>query len=138
MDINDIKALIASMAASDLAEMEVSKDGWTLRLSRHAAVRQPALASPAPIRVRPAEMPPPAASPDFLAPLSGVVHLHPAPGAAAFVRDGAKIAAGDTLCLIEAMKVFNAVRAERDGIVAAVLVATGSEVEAGQVLMRIT
>jgi len=72
-----------------------------------------------------------------VAPLSGVLHLSPAPGADPFVCVGQAIRVGDTLCIIEAMKVFNAIRAERDGTVAAVLVTSGNEVEAGQMLMRI-
>ena len=57
--------------------------------------------------------------------------------AAAFVQVGQAVSRGDTICLIEAMKVFNAVRAERDGTIAAILVASGQEIEAGQTLMRI-
>ena len=136
MDLDHIKALIETMAASDLAEMEVSENGWSLRLSRHATARDPApTAAPPRARVVPqAEI---AASADLHAPLSGVLHLQPAPGAAPFVQAGAVVRAGDILCLIEAMKVFNTVRAEHDGMIAAVLVETSSEVEAGQLLMRI-
>ncbi|MFX5914895.1 biotin/lipoyl-containing protein, partial [Acinetobacter baumannii] len=71
------------------------------------------------------------------APLSGVVHLHPAPGEPAFVAAGQSIAADATVCVIEAMKMFNVVRAGRAGIVETILVASGTEVEAGQPLMRI-
>jgi acetyl-CoA carboxylase biotin carboxyl carrier protein len=75
---------------------------------------------------------------DLLAPLSGVLHLSPSPNAAAFVAVGQAIKRGDTLCIVEAMKVFNRVTAERDGLIEAVLVESGSEIEAGQTLMRIT
>jgi len=71
-----------------------------------------------------------------LAPLYGVVHLQPTPGEPPFVQAGQAVRAGQTLCVIEAMKVFNEVRAERDATVEAVLVRSGQEVEAGQALFR--
>ncbi|MGY4503971.1 biotin carboxyl carrier protein [Bradyrhizobium sp. GM24.11] len=66
----------------------------------------------------------------------GIVHLQPAPNAPVFVSVGQTVAAGTPLCVIEAMKMFHEVRAEQDGTVAAILVASGQEVEAGQELMR--
>jgi acetyl-CoA carboxylase biotin carboxyl carrier protein len=72
-----------------------------------------------------------------VAPLHGVVHLQPTPGEPAYVRVGQGILAGQTLCVIEAMKVFNEVRADADGVIEAVLVASGEEVEGGQALFRI-
>ena len=73
---------------------------------------------------------------EVAAPMFGVVHLHPAPGEPVFVQPGQTVQAGQTVCTIEAMKVFNAVVAESDGIVDAVLVASGVAVEAGQPLFR--
>lgn len=64
------------------------------------------------------------------------MHLQPAPGEPVFVQPGQTVLAGQTLCVIEAMKVFNAVLAESDGTVDAVLVESGAEVEAGQPLIR--
>lgn len=143
MDLPEIKALIDAMAASDLAEMEVAKDGWTLRLVRRVdgAGARPALAS--------RETPEPKVSSDarettappqdgliVRAPLAGTVYLSPSPGAPAFVQQGQAVTAGASLCVVEAMKVFIPVTAERDGFVEAVLVAAGDEVEAGQPLLR--
>ncbi|MHA6882062.1 acetyl-CoA carboxylase biotin carboxyl carrier protein [Ralstonia pseudosolanacearum] len=153
MDLSQIKQLIDAMASSDLAEMSFSHQGWVLRLVRHPSVGQrgddaarlqehvppaPTLThdQPAP-PVPPA--PPVSAAPqrrELLAPLFGVVHLQPAPGEAVFVQPGQAVQAGQTVCVIEAMKVFNAVVAESDGTVAAVLVESGAEVEAGQPLIR--
>jgi acetyl-CoA carboxylase biotin carboxyl carrier protein len=143
MDPQQIKAFIDAMAASDLAEMEVSHDGWRLRLVRHAGA-QPAsrpvvaetgeprrVASAAPASVEnngPQEV---------RAPMFGVVHWQQAPDAAPFVKVGDLVEAGQMLCTIEAMKVFNELRAERAGRVAALLVASGSEVEAGQPLLTL-
>ena len=70
-------------------------------------------------------------------PLYGVVHLQATPGDPPFVAVGDAVRAGQTLCVIEAMKVFNEVQAERTGVVQAVLVQTGDEVEAGQALFRV-
>ena len=78
----------------------------------------------------------PAPSNEVLATLYGVVHLQPSPGEPPFVEAGASVKAGQTLCVIEAMKVFNEVRAERDGTVESVMVKSGQEVEAGQALLR--
>jgi acetyl-CoA carboxylase biotin carboxyl carrier protein len=144
MTLDEIKALIGAMGRSDLTELQVEKDGWTLRLVRdpQPAAREPgetpaprqALARPP--RPAPVSAEPPADS-AIRAPLAGVVHLRPSPEAPPFVSPGATIEAGATICTVEAMKMFNAIRAERSGIVEAILVASGDEVEAGQPLARI-
>jgi acetyl-CoA carboxylase biotin carboxyl carrier protein len=143
MEQQQIKAFIDAMAASDLAEMEFSRDGWTLRLVRRGSVPAAAAAVARPAAPRPTVASSPVAveaaapaSKEFTAPLYGVVHLQPSPGEPPFVVAGQSIAAGQTLCVIEAMKVFNEVRAEHDVVIAAVLVASGDEVEAGQPLLR--
>jgi acetyl-CoA carboxylase biotin carboxyl carrier protein len=139
MDLEVIKALIAAMAHSGLAEMEFSENGWSLRLVREA--RRVVPRESVALVARPAVPPPVVAQApverDLAAPLAGVVHLQSAPDAPPYVRPGQRVAAGDPVCLIEAMKVFNTVRAECDGIVDAVLVASGVEVTAGQALVRL-
>ena len=145
MDINHIKSLIDVMAQSDLAEMEVGKDGWTLRLVRRREGPEPPPVS-GPKRL-PAARPPverairiPQGKPEgssISAPLAGTVYLSRSPGEPAFVEIGQAIRVGTTVCVIEAMKVFNEVKAERDGTVGAVLVAPGDEIDAGQPLIRI-
>lgn len=144
MTLDEIKALIEAMGRSDLAELQVEKDGWTLRLAREPRppaceteqTRAPRQASPPP-QPRPAAGP--AEPPDgtIRAPLAGVVHLRPSPEAPPFVSPGETVEAGATICTVEAMKMFNAIRAERPGTVAAILVASGDEVEAGQPLAQI-
>ena len=150
MDQQQIKAFIDAMMASDLSEMAFSQDGWTLRLVRRGGVVEATstaassaassasssttAASPsAPVRPAPAA---PAAPTLLAAPLFGVVHLQQAPGDPPFVSVGQPVKEGQTLCVIEAMKVFNEVRAEHDCSVAEVLVVSGQEVEAGQPLLR--
>jgi acetyl-CoA carboxylase biotin carboxyl carrier protein len=138
MDQQQIKAFIDAMAASDLDEMEFSQDGWTLRLVRRGKASTPSVTlaptiAPASSATAPAA---PVASKELPAPLYGVVHLQQSPGDPPFVTAGQAVTAGQTLCVIEAMKVFNEVRAEYDATVAAVLVVSGQEVEAGQPLLR--
>lgn len=144
MDLDRIKTLIDVIAASDLNEMEFSEDGWSLKLVRRLQsgdmVRAPVKAAPsAHTRPRPARAEPGAVAKkdaNIAAPLFGIVHLQPAPNAPVFVSIGQTVAAGTPLCVIEAMKMFHEVRAERDGTVSAILVASGQEVEAGQELIR--
>jgi acetyl-CoA carboxylase biotin carboxyl carrier protein len=144
VDQQQIKAFIDAMAASDLTEMEFSQDGWTLRLVRRGAAAEATprssatSTSPSP-QIRSASDAPAArgASEVLTAPVFGIVHLQQAPGDPPFVRVGQSVKEGHTLCVIEAMKVFNEVRAEHDCTVAEVLVASGQEVEAGQPLLRL-
>ena len=156
MDPQQIKAFIDAMSASDLDEMEVSHEGWTLRLVRRTHPGRGAIDSAqAPILARttsseavtpntpptgsaPQEQAPREIAPfEVMAPMFGVVHLQQAPGEAPYVLAGDEIQAGQLLCTIEAMKVFNEVRADHAGRVATVLVTSGAEVEAGQVLLHI-
>lgn len=142
MELSRIKALIDLLAGSAITELELSESGDRIRLSK---VARPSPAGPG---SQPLAANPPAATPgaaDAAAPLTsvvtapmfGVVHLSPAPGQPAFVAEGATVAPGDTLCLIEAMKVFSPVLADGDGRIAAVLVADQTEVEADQALFRL-
>jgi acetyl-CoA carboxylase biotin carboxyl carrier protein len=141
MKQEQIKTLIDALAASDLAELEYSEeDGSTLRLVKQSALKSaPAVRSPAVARRAPAAVfaqPTPAAAAECLAPLYGVVHLQATPGEPPFVQPGQAVEAGQVLCVIEAMKMFNEVRADTAATVLAVLVRSGQEVEAGQPLFR--
>lgn len=141
MDLDKIKALIDAMATSSLEEMEFSEDGWTLRLTRRAPVASAPSRTAAPARAsgaRPAVRSDPAPLDGrVVSPLFGVVYLRPNPDSADFVSPGTAVTAGMTLCVVEAMKVFNEIKATRDGVVSAILVTSGSEVEFGQELMHI-
>jgi acetyl-CoA carboxylase biotin carboxyl carrier protein len=154
MTLDEIKAAIDAMNASDLVEVEISKDGWTLRLTRDTgtAVSSISAAGPrssaprssaAPVRPEASRREPASSvksassKNDVGAPLSGIVYLGPSPDAPPFVAVGQTVTAGTTLCTVEAMKMFNPVTAERDGVVEAVFVTTGDEVAAGQPLLRI-
>ena len=149
MTLDEIKALIEAMSASDLVELEVSKDGWTLRLVRHGGtallattarearpVRTATRAQPGPLDPLQTSAVASSAS-DVRAPLSGIVHLGPFQDAPPFVTVGQTVTAGAMLCTVEAMKTFNAVTAEYDGVIETILVTAGEEVAAGQPLFRI-
>ena len=141
MDADLIKALIDALEASSLSELEYSRDGTTLRLVKQAA----STPAPSPAASQRAREPLPAPQPAIArseasivtAPLFGVVHLQRMPGTPPMVAVGQEVAAGQVLCLIEAMKVFTELRAEQDGTVAAILVQSGRDVEAGQALFRL-
>lgn len=100
-----------------------------------APVAMPA-AAPEPAAQTPAATPEPKGT-EVTAPMVGVFYAAPAPGDEPFVRVGSKVKAGETLCIIEAMKVLNEVTAEADGEVLEICVADGDLVEFGSCLMRI-
>ena len=147
MNLDKLKTFIDAMAATDHAEMSFSEGGWTLRLSRRDASdgtpAAPNAEPPHPVRSDRAQAVPKRPKPalatkaEIRAPMPGVVHLRPAPDRPEFVSAGSSIAPGAVVCLIEAMKTFLEVRAERGGSIDAILVASGDEVEHGQPLMRI-
>jgi acetyl-CoA carboxylase biotin carboxyl carrier protein len=146
MDLARIKALIDLMSQSSITELDLTEGDVTLRLSRTAAAKttraageaagpaQQTATSPAPATP---ESVPPAASDAVRSPSFGVFHRTPAPDASPFVVVGSVVDAGQTLGLIEAMKVFTAIVAPHTGIVDAILAESGAEVEVGQPLFRI-
>lgn len=152
MDRDVIKALIEALEASDLVELEYQSNGETLRLVKRGAKAAAPRALPAPVAGETPLAPPPPARPaaavpetipdqadrTIIAPLYGIIHLQQTPGAPPFVSPGQCVAAGQVVCIIEAMKVLNHIRAERNGVIAAVLVESGQEVEAGQTLFRLS
>jgi acetyl-CoA carboxylase biotin carboxyl carrier protein len=144
MDLAKIKALIDLVSRSQVTELELTEGDTTLRLARSGG-------APAPRAAAPSAPPPPAAAEPVApqpAPLDehagavrspsfGVFHSTPAPDAPPFVTVGAAVDEGQTLCLIEAMKVFTAITAPQAGTVEAILAEPGAEVEAGQPLFRL-
>lgn len=146
MNLPDIKALIDVMAASDLSEMEFKQGDMSVRLVRRKdPANEPATRQAAPVRARTGsgsdQLPNPnltAHKSDVAAPLYGVVHWQPSPDAPPFVTPGQEIKTGQVVCVVEAMKVFNEVRVERDATVVALLVESGVEVEAGQRLLQLS
>ena len=139
MDLRDIKALVALAEEAGLAELEVADSDGTrkkrIRIVRASPAAESVVASATPVAT------PEASSPRrgdvFVAPLSGTFYRSPAPGEAPFVEVGQDVAVGDTLCIVESMKMMNQVESDRAGTVAEVLVETGRPVETGAALFRI-
>jgi len=136
MAFDRLTALTNWFSASPLAELEWSDGNVRVKLVKAGGLALPhggQAVAPAPEK----KAPPPISEDVVTAPFFGVVHLTPSPDAPAFVSAGQEVRQGDTLCTIEAMKVFNTVTADRSGIVVEILVLPGEEVSVGQPLFRI-
>ena len=134
MDLARLKTLIDQMASSGRPELEMVEGDEKIRMVR--ADRPQEGGAPLKPILSPARTA--TATPTTVnAPMFGVCHLSPSPGAPPFASVGNKIAVGQTLCLIEAMKMFASVAATDSGVLQAVLIESGTEVEAGQPLFRI-
>jgi acetyl-CoA carboxylase biotin carboxyl carrier protein len=151
MDIRKIKKLIELIEQSDVAEIEIHEGEESVRISRNSTtgtpVYLPAAAGFAP--------PPPANAPVASAaetpsaveeapegnlvrsPMVGTFYRSPSPGARAFIEEGQSVKVGDTLCIIEAMKILNQIECEKAGTVSRILVENGQPVEYNQPLFVI-
>ncbi len=145
MDIRKVKKLIELLEESNIAELEIHEGEESVRISRYGSG---AVAAPAPILAA-APLAPPAA-PDETAsneveisghkvtsPMVGSFYRAPSPGTASFVEKGQNVKVGDTLCIIEAMKLLNQIEADKAGTIKAILVENGEPVEYGQTLFII-
>lgn len=156
MDSKRLAEIADVMEDRGLTRVRVEEpDGTAVELERASAAQPVAVPMPmpsamaaqvtaptvAPAAPEPATQTPAAASEpkgtEVTAPMVGVFYAAPAPGDEPFVRVGSKVKAGETLCIIEAMKVLNEVTAEADGEVLEICVADGDLVEFGSCLMRI-
>jgi acetyl-CoA carboxylase biotin carboxyl carrier protein len=147
MDLRKIKKLIELLEESELAEIEIHEGEESVRLIRHHAQQAGAQATQIPVHAppQPAQQAAPASSESSPAdagkdealpegeivrsPMVGTFYNAPNPESEPFVREGSSVSAGDTLCLVEAMKMFNQIEAEFGGKVVAVLVEDGQPVE---------
>lgn len=151
MDIRKVKKLIELLEESGIAEIEIKEGEESVRISRAstsapvyaAAPAAIPAAAPAPAPVAAAADSTPASSDEELsghvvrAPMVGTFYRAPSPGAKAFAEEGQTVKAGDTLCIIEAMKLLNQIEADKAGTVKAVLVENGQPVEYNQPLFII-
>ncbi|EHZ7350359.1 acetyl-CoA carboxylase biotin carboxyl carrier protein [Vibrio parahaemolyticus] len=145
MDIRKIKKLIELVEESGIAELEISEGEESVRISRHGtAAPAPVHYAPAPVAAPVADAPaaeaPAAAVPaghQVLSPMVGTFYRSPSPDAKSFVEVGQKVNAGDTLCIVEAMKMMNQIEADKSGVVTAILVEDGQPVEFDQPLVVI-
>ncbi len=135
MDSARIKGLMDLLAESDLLELSLTEGDTTLRLFKQAGQAVVSV-TPTTAVVAPKTAAAPAAA-DIKASLYGVLHLTPAVGEAPFVTVGQAIEAGQTVAVIEAMKMFHPVKAKVAGTLVEILAQGGVEVEAGQALFRL-
>jgi len=149
MDIRKVKKLIELLEESGIAEIEINEGEESVRISRYgtnapAPVQQfaPAPVAAAPVAAAPAEAESTADScaisgHSVKAPMVGTFYTSASPGAPVFCKVGDSISEGDTVCIIEAMKILNQIEADKSGVVKAILVENAQPVEFGQPLIVI-
>ncbi|QUM82457.1 acetyl-CoA carboxylase biotin carboxyl carrier protein [Moritella sp. 5] len=142
MDIRKIKKLIELVEESGIAELEISEGEESVRINRFSSVApqvQYTAAAPAPIAA-PAAVAAPAAAPveaapaevagyQVRSPMVGTFYNAVSPGAAPFVAIGQTVSVGDTLCILEAMKMMNQIESDKAGVVKAILATDGQAIE---------
>ncbi|MBB3612689.1 biotin/lipoyl-containing protein [Rhizobium sp. BK602] len=144
MDLHKIKTLIEFVGRSRVLELTVQDGGTTVRIFGNSMQATGPSIDAGKIQ-QSLNAPKSAAQPlgdnkgsgIVTAPISGLLHRSPSPGAPSFVEAGDRVEPGQGLCIIEAMKVFSTVSAPKGGSVLRILVSDGEEVEAGQSLMEI-
>lgn len=146
MDLSKIKTLIDFVGQSSVTELTVTEKDTTVRIFRTRRSRESvapsssegaAVIGAAATVLTSTEIPPDTAPIPVHAPIFGVLHAAPAPGESTFIKLGDTVEAGQTLFIIEAMKVFNMIVAPQAGRVLRITAVDGSEVEAGEVLAEI-
>jgi len=149
-DIKEIKAIIDLMKKHDLSVFEIEKEGFRLKLQRGGSAPQGAVVTPA-AAVDPAkaaaagaETPPSAPKPlegaptkEIVSPMVGTFYRAASPDAPAFVEVGKTVTAETVVCIIEAMKVMNEIKAEVAGVIAEVVAENGKPVQFGQALFKV-
>lgn len=150
MDIRKIKKLIELIEESDIAEIEISEGEESVRISRHSKTAPqmnyapPQFAMTAmPSAPAPAQVSAPEAAEKKItghivkSPMVGTFYRSASPGAKAFVEVGQSVKVGDTLCIIEAMKILNQIEADKSGTVTQIMVENGQPIEYDQPLFVI-
>jgi len=143
MDIRKIKKLIDLIEESDIAEIEISEGEESVRISRYSSAPvqyAPAPAAPLQIAVTPAAAAPveeKVSGHVVKSPMVGTFYRSASPGSEAFVQIGQSVSVGQTLCIIEAMKILNQIESDKSGKIKQVLVENGHPVEYGQPLFII-
>ncbi|HXU67564.1 MAG TPA: acetyl-CoA carboxylase biotin carboxyl carrier protein [Casimicrobiaceae bacterium] len=146
MDLRKLKTLIDLVETSGIAELEIQEGEERVRITRAPVQGQqtvmfqpaPQAAAPAPAAAAPAEIVVPVDEGHAVkSPMVGTFYRSASPGAAPFVEIGDAVAQGDTLCIVEAMKLMNEIEADASGTIKAVLAENGQPVEFGQPLFLI-
>jgi len=144
MDLRKLKKLIDLVESSGIAELEITEGEEKVRISRTGSPPAPLNAVVTPAAALPAAAPagaePEAAQSEghvLKSPMVGTFYRAPAPGSKPFAEVGQAVNEGDTVCVIEAMKLLNEIEADRAGVIKAILVENGQPVEYGHALMVI-
>ncbi|WP_394243500.1 acetyl-CoA carboxylase biotin carboxyl carrier protein [Vibrio astriarenae] len=150
MDIRKIKKLIELVEESGIAELEISEGEESVRISRngtaapapvqYAAAPVPVAAPAAveaPAAAAPAEAAAPVSGHQVLSPMVGTFYRAPSPDAKPFIEVGQSVTAGETICIVEAMKMMNQIEADKTGVITAILAEDGQAVEFDQPLVVI-
>lgn len=155
IDLRYVKKLLEMLDESTVDSLEItSEKGMKIRLAKTPAMRGISMASPMAMPAMPAAPPPaagaPAGSPDrpaepaparalreIKSPMVGTFYARPEPTASAYVAQGTRVAQGQTVCIIEAMKIMNEIESEFSGTIVEVCVADAQPVEYGQVLFKV-
>ncbi len=151
MDIRKVKKLIELLEESNISEIEIQEGEESVRISRHPngtswqqPASQPYAAAPQPAPQAAAAPAEAAADPEpafqghsVNSPMVGTFYRSPAPGSKAFVQIGQSVKKGETICIVEAMKMMNQIEADRDGVIEAILVEDGEPVEFDQPMVVI-
>ena len=149
MDIRKIKKLIEIIEESDIAELEIHEGEDSVRINRYSSAPPVVANVAAPVSVAPQEAETPRVvaaeevEPESItghvirSPMVGTFYLAPSPGSKDFVAVGQQVSVGDTLCIIEAMKILNQIESDQAGIVAQILVENAQPVEYNQPLFVI-
>jgi acetyl-CoA carboxylase biotin carboxyl carrier protein len=146
MDLRKLKTLIELVENSGIAELELTEGEEHVRISRYSSVAAPMQhvyaaapqAAPAPVAAPAAPAAPSVPEGHVVkSPMVGSFYRSPSPGSKSFVDIGQNVNAGDTLCIIEAMKLLNEIETDKAGVIKAILVENGQAVEFGQPLFII-
>jgi acetyl-CoA carboxylase biotin carboxyl carrier protein len=149
-EIKEIKTIIDLMEKNDLSVFEIEKEGFRLKLQKASPMPTAAAAAP-PVMIPPSN--PPASSPEtaaatpkpieskplkeIVSPMVGTFYRAGSPDAAPFVDVGKPVTEDTVVCIIEAMKVMNEIKAETSGVIAEIIAENGKPVQFGQVLFRV-
>jgi acetyl-CoA carboxylase biotin carboxyl carrier protein len=140
VDLKDIKALIDLMQKNGLTAFEMEKDGFRISLAKEAAFASPVSYAPVPQVAAPAAASPEAkpviVGKEIISPMVGTLYTAASPESPAFVTVGQKVTPETVVCIIEAMKVMNEIKAEVSGTITEVAAENGQPVQFGQALFR--
>ncbi len=154
MELKDIKAIIDLMKKNSITEFELEEKDSKLRLKRGLNGGTPVVQydDPAPVQLMPTSVPVPVTAPstaaapaataatgevDIKSPMIGTFYRTPSPESAAYVEVGTEVTSETVVCIIEAMKVMNEIKAEVKGVITQILVDGGKPVEFGQPLFKV-